>query len=296
MKTKKFLLSGILGIAIAGFVLTGCHKASTSPDTDINAAEDESNASTAMNDTKNISDAGMQGNSNKYAPHRNIQAIYSSHCTVSYNDTGSATTDSMIVNFGSSPVQCNDGRWRQGEIIVYWNKNSAPSAWYAYVDSGNTVNMTFNNYFVGKASSNMNGIKGTRAWKNMGYNALGEVNWDFNAALTLTYPTGQTATWNSTRNNTLVYVSGVYYYEITGSAYGTARNGVGYTLTITSPLYVTALPWWVNGGCAWIESGTVTVNRTTNTNVLTINFGTIGTCDDIATATLNGNTYTITLW
>lgn len=300
MKIKSFVVSGILGIVLAGAVLTGCHKDSTAPpaatSNDYTSAEDESNASEAMNDTKTVSDAAAQGKSQEYRPEKNIKAIYSQNCNVTWaKDTGNGM-DTMYINFGVNPVKCNDGRWRQGEIIVYWPGKDG-SLLQTYFDSGSVISMTFKNYEAGNSQVNMIGVVGTRSWTNIGNNALNEQNWSFNANLTLTYygDNNKTATWISKRTNTLVEVNGVYYYEITGEAYGTDRNGVGYTLTIETPLYVTALPWWL-GGCAWIESGTISVNLTNVANTLNINFGNLGTCDDVATATIGNNTYTYYMW
>ncbi|HTB31269.1 MAG TPA: hypothetical protein VK808_04535 [Bacteroidia bacterium] len=299
MKVNQFLLSGITGVALSVFVLTGCHKDSTTTPTnnpsttqnDITSAEDESNASSAMNDSKTISDAGMSGNQGKYGQTRSVQAIYSSNCTVTWSskDTGIGGTDTMYVNFGSTPVECNDYRWRQGEIIVYW-KQATGTLIQSYFDSSSVITMTFKNYAVGSLKSNMIGIAGTRVWTNTGTNALLEENWSFAANLTLTYSNAQTATWNSTRTNTLVQIGGIYYYMITGSASGTDRSNVGYSLNITSPLYVTATPWWL-GGCAWIESGVLTVNVTGATYPISVNFGTVGSCDANAVATINGYNY-----
>jgi hypothetical protein len=303
MKTKQFLLSGALGIALAGFVLSGCHKDSTAADTDITAAQDESNATNISNDSKSVSDAAVQGNSSDYGPIRNRGvAAYSSHCTVTWNDTSSSASDTMYVNFGTTPVFCNDLRWREGEIIVYWLKSSGSSVWQSYFDSGSTVNMTFRNYARGNASTNMVEVNGTRSWTNEGglvtMSDIDNVNWNFQANLTLTYlADGKTATWVSTRNNTLVNVGGYWYYEITGSGYGVSKSGNSYTVSITSPLYHTAFPWWLGGenGCPYIEAGSVQVNRTGKAT-LTITFGTVGTCSDEATATIDGHSYTFTMW
>ncbi len=294
MKTRNFLLSGTLGIALAGVVLTGCHKSSTTPDTDYTAAEDEANASSAMNDSKNISDAGMQGSTVNYGAVRGVESI-SSHCTVSWSiDTSIGTVDTLYINFPNTPTLCNDGRYRQGEILVYW-KNSFGNLWEAYFDSTSVITMSFRNYAAGSAASNMIGIAGSRMLTNLGRNALSEENWNFTANLTLTYNTGQTATWSSTRTNTLVEQGGVYYYEITGSANGVSRKGVSYTITITSPLYVTALPSWA-GGCKYIESGSVKIIRTGALNTLYIAFGNVGDCDANAVATIAGVNYPFTMW
>lgn len=293
MKTKNFLLSGIVGIALAGIILTGCHKDSTptppsssTTSSDITAAQDESNASDAMNDSKNISDAAANGNSSEYRPSKNVGAIYSAHCTVTWaRDTNGY--DTMYINFGATPVECNDHRWRKGEIIVYWARIQSKSLLQIYFDSSSTINMTFNNYAVGNSDTGMIGVSGSRVWQNTGANLLSQQNWNFTASLMLTYPNNQTATWNSTRTNSLVNKGGVYYYEISGSAYGRDRNNVNYTVSITNPLYVTALPWWL-GGCAWIESGTIAIVAN---NTILVNFGTLGVCTPVKTATINNHTY-----
>ena len=262
MKTKNFVLSGILGVALAGFVLTGCHKsATTSSDTDYQAAQDEANASFAANDSKSVSDAAIGTATHSVS---SFSTYYSSTCTITWAKDSSAA-DTVTINFGNAPVQCGDLKWRQGEIIVYWPRTAGRFWWQAYFDSANTVTQTFKGYYVGSLKSAMNGVAGTRTWTNEGHNTAGYENWNFTANLTITYPSGGgTATWNSVRYNVLQNIGGTWYYQIKGSANGTSKNGVGYTLSIedANPLYVTAWPWWL-GGCAYIESGVIDINRTT---------------------------------
>lgn len=298
MKTKKKLLSGILGIALAGFVLTGCHKASTNPtgstDSDITAAQDDANVSNTANDAKGVSDAAMQTNGLHKANSFTFSTYY--NATITYaKDTTHGTGDTLYIVFPATPTLCGDGKYREGEIIVYWPYEPGRYLWQAYMDSNVTITELFRGYAVGTASNNMNTLAGTRTWTNEGHNQGGYENWNFTANLTLTYQNGQKATWSSIRNNVLTTVGGILYYAISGNATGTNRNGVVYTLTITSPLYITAAPWWA-GGCAWIEAGTLNVNRQGNNNTLSVNFGNVGTCDATAVATINGNNYTFTMW
>lgn len=75
-------------------------------------------------------------------------------------------------------------------------------------------------------------------------------------------------------------------YLITGSTSGTTRNGKEFTATITSPLKVAR-------SCRWIEQGEITTTIVDGPTVV-INFGN-GSCDQVATITINGNTRTITL-
>ena len=140
----------------------------------------------------------------------------------------------------------------------------------------------------------MHGIQGNRTWTNQGLDTLGLESWSHTAALTISYPDGGRATWNSTRTNALVPISGTWYYEITGSGSGIAKSGASYTLTINSPLYRVARAWWLNSSsCPWIESGVITITRSNRDNSLVINFGNIGDCNETATATIGDRSYTI---
>jgi hypothetical protein len=298
MKTKKFVLSGIFGLAMVGLVMTGCHKNSTSPDTDTTAAQDEASGQSTSTDAKNVSDNAVSA-SNTHGPIRNHGIIhlskYCSSCTVTWSDSTSLTDSSIVtINFGSTPVYCSDGKYRQGEIIVSW-PTTGGFFWSAYFTKGVRITQSFSGYKVGNSTSTMNGVAGARTWTNEGQDSIGYESWNFTANLTITRYNGKIFTWTSTRTNTLTLVSGAWYYEVTGSATGKTESGVTYNLNITSPLYVTALPWWWCG-CPYIESGVITITRSTSTNTLSINYGTLGTCSSTATATLDGNTYTISKW
>jgi hypothetical protein len=314
MKIKNFLLSGVLGMALAGAVLTGCNK-SDSPSTpsvtppatpDYSATEDENNAATAATDSKNISNAAAQNNTSGYGMVHGIQAIYSTHCTVI--DTSSANTDSIIVSFGTAPytaaVECNDGRWRQGQIVVYWPKvNGQTSIGQAYFNPGSVLTMVFRNYAMGTASNSMIGLSGSCSDTNKGNNALSEQNSSFHANIKLTYTNGQTAQWVANRINTLVQIpagaGGTYYYETTGSASGTSRTGGNYNLSISNsnPLYYIGQVTSVS--CPHFEAGTI--NLTIPGYTISLNYGsTPGTCPSTAALTVTGsgttNNYTINLF
>ena len=76
-------------------------------------------------------------------------------------------------------------------------------------------------------------------------------------------------------------------YSVTGSSTGTNRNKVGYTATIQNPLIKRA-------DCPkYFVQGTIGIINT-NSKVMTLDYGT-GTCDNVATVTVNGHTRTITL-
>lgn len=302
MKTKKILLTGILGMALAGVLLTGCKKDATNPtgstDSDITSAEDDGNANSVSTDGQSVSNAAMQTNVGHRATSGPITLSNYGNAVVKLGaDSGAVGTyDTLYIIFPNTPTYCLDGKYRSGEILVYWPKVAGSFLWQAYFDSASVITEQFKNYAVGSTSNNMNSISGTRIWTNEGQNQGGYQNWKFTANLTLTYANGGgTATWNSIRTNVLTNVGGTWYYSITGTVEGVNRKNVDYSITITSPLYVTAAPWWA-GGCAWIEAGTININRAGNNNTLTVNFGNIGTCDDQAVATINGVNYTFYMW
>lgn len=286
MKTKHFLLTGILAVALTGMVITGCKKQSTNPDTDATAAQNDADATFAMQDAKNSADGAAKGQATEGPAH-------SLGCATWTGDS-SATTDTIIVHYPGTCVS-PDGRIRKGDIIVYWTKGKG------YFDSAATITMTFKNYSFTNLAGTTIGVVGTRTLTNIGRDSYGDHSWSFNANLTLNYSTGGSATWNSTRINTLMKsttISNFYYYSITGSASGTSKSGVAYNIAITTPLTYAAN--WINYAlysripCNCIESGQVTITRTGKTYPLYLTFTSgLGNCAYTATATINGNSYNI---
>lgn len=284
MKTKHLIIAGMLGIALAGVIFTGCKKKSTA-DTDTTAAQDDANASFVLQDSKNISDGAAKGQAN--------ERVMNGTCGVATWDS-SATTDTIDIHFAGTCTS-PDGRVRKGDIIVYWAKGKG------YFDSAATITETWKNYSVKTLSGLVIGVTGSRTLTNIGKDSLGDHSWSFTANLTLNYSTGGSATWSSTRTNVLQKIGGIWYYIITGSANGTSKSGVGYTIKINQPLYWTA--FWLNGGwpsgggkyCDCFEAGQIELDRSgKNPIYLTFTSG-VGNCNHTAQATLNGNTYNITL-
>ena len=113
------------------------------------------------------------------------------------------------------------------------------------------------------------------------------------------FSNGNFISWNSEKVRT--QIEGVLTplpiddaFKITGGARGQVKRDttlVGWNATIVEPLIR-------RNNCRWIVKGSVrTVRENTNTGtryVGLIDYGT-GTCDNIATVTINGVTYTITL-
>ncbi len=288
MKTKHFLITGIIGIALGGMIITGCKKES-SADTDANAAQDDANASYMINDSKNISDGAAKGQANERLLGTTCGQIRKGDTIIN------GVTDTLLDIYFPGTCMSPDGRFRKGHILVYWNGRG-------YFDSLATITETWKNYSVTTLAGTSIGITGSRTLTNTGKDSIGDHSWSFNANITLSYSGGGTATWNSSRTNTLVKQGGIWYYVTNGSASGVSKTGVAYSLTITKGLYYTA--FWLNGGwpawgghyCDCIESGTVELTRTGKTYPLYLTFTSgVGNCNHTATATINGNNYNITL-
>jgi hypothetical protein len=110
--------------------------------------------------------------------------------------------------------------------------------------------------------------------------------------MTVTFPNGNVYTRVGTRIREMVegidtpsvWLDNVFL--ITGNWTTTLPNGSTQTSTITTPLKIRM-------NCNYIVSGVLAFTRNNNTAIL--DYGIDNGCDNLATATINGVTYTITL-
>lgn len=186
----------------------------------------------------------------------------------------------ITVDFGPVNCLCNDGKYRRGQIVTI---ASAPP-----MDSLSTRITNSINYYV-----NDHLVEGTRTSSNLGHinGMLTHTNSLLNGKITR--PNGDSSTMNA--QHTRVFAAGestpypVIYDDVwllSGSKSGTMFNGTSYSMTITNPLEIPR-------ACSWIVSGTKEMQRG-NKPLRTIDFGN-GSCDNIATVTVNGVTQTIYL-
>ena len=102
-----------------------------------------------------------------------------------------------------------------------------------------------------------------------------------------------TLTWESTK--TLTQSEGMStitdpsddVFIMTGSASGVNREGRAYSVNVTKQLTKRQT-------CAWIESGTIDLTPE-GLATRTVDFGQLNQCDNQATLTINGNTFSFTL-
>lgn len=280
MRTTRFVFATMMMLVIPGMILTGCKK-DEDQDNDTSAAGDNAFAEATYQDVGNIADeASRSGSLSNYR--NGNTTILSSCATITHDSLNNADPDTITVDFGTTNCTCADGRNRRGKVIINYTGR--------YRDSLTTITIGFDNYFV-----NDNQVLGTHTIVNQGHNAAGHLvyNVTVNGQIILANGSG-TITWNATKvrewitgESTAMWSDDIY--SITGSASGTGANGTNYSATITNPLIRNMAL-----GCRrHFTQGTCTLTPD-NKPTRTIDFGT-GTCDDIATVTINNNTYTIHL-
>jgi hypothetical protein len=279
MKRNYVVIKSLVLVALFGlFLVAGCKKEETK-DNDYQAAIDNEQADQMSNDAVNVAFAAIQGSGN-YKIANEISDKLIGNCaaiTITQHNNNKGKYHRAVVNFGAENCMGWDYRNRRGKIIVDWQ------GFYFHKDFTDTVR--FDNFYV-----NDHKIEGTHIVTNNGLNANNRINWTVQAIdMKVTRPDTKYHYWNSVRNRELTLGSDTLnfnkiVYSITGNATGTNIKGVNYAATITKAL-VHALD------CRWIGSGTVEITRVDKPTV-TLDFGN-GACDNTATVTMNGKTYTI---
>ena len=286
MKIKK-MIKYIMVVATVSIIFTACKKDKDEQilDSDTTAASDNALAEATYNDVNNIADEAATGSLSSYFVTNNNgeKEMLSACATVTMDSTGSGSTlvRNIHINFGTTNCLCADGRYRRGII------NVAISGGHFYWDSLAVKTITFADYFV-----NDNQIMGTKTVTNNGHNAAGNYTFSITVSGSIIKASGAgTITWTSSRtrewfqNGTPLDHSDDHYL-IRGSASGTNAAGNAFALVITTPLRKDV-------GCHHFVSGTFELTPATKP-LRVVDYGT-GTCDNIATVTISGHTYTITL-
>lgn len=197
--------------------------------------------------------------------------------SIDYPDTAT-WPKTMVLDFSGNCATIN-GNVLSGQIIVYQTAR--------YRTDGMIRTITFNGFRI-----NNNIVAGTKTIVNLGY-VNGFRTYSVSIANgSLTTPEGEViATRAAERTRVWIEGEGTQnrwddVFSITGTTSGTTRNGREYTATIIEPLRVAR-------NCRWIERGKIVTSIPDFPDVI-IDFGD-GSCDRIATVTINGNTRTISL-
>jgi hypothetical protein len=282
MKTRKL----ILGLAFASFVSAGIFssckkKEKEEKDSDTAGAADQSLASSTVNDMTSISDEAAKTYSVSSFRTADANGLLAASCASITVDT-LAAAKTITVNFGATNCVCNDGRARRGALIISFTGR--------YRDSLTVITVTPQSYFV-----NDNQVTGTKTITNKGHNAAHHLVYEINANIQIIKANnGGTISWQTNRQrewmtgeNTLQWNDDIY--SITGTASGSTSNGNTFSSNITSPLIRN-----MAFGCRRHFTQGTLEHTPGGKATRYIDFGN-GSCDDQATVTINGNTYTITL-
>lgn len=275
MRYTKIKLAAVAFLSLA-ILFTACNRnhRNTNDDSDNTFAGDNAMSESYYNDAVNIADdASETPNGGSLSNYKTRSAC----ATVTHDTLSNPKT--ITVDFGTTNCLCGDGRYRRGKILISYTG--------AYKDSGHVHTITFDQYYV-----NNNHVMGSKTVTNMGHNANNQMYFTVVVnGLIIKANTLDSIIWNQNRVRT--FIAGETtptktddVYQITGSGTGQRANGTTYTMTITQPL-IKALD------CQWIQQGEIQI-QPTGGFLRTLNYGG-GSCDDQATLTVNGNTYTITL-
>lgn len=280
MSTKKWVALFCLP-AVLAMVLTACKKDSSNDNKngaaiDSTAAKNNFVAESAFDNATLWADQAMAGHMLKTTL---TDTVYMGTCVLATLDL-TALPYTLTIDFGQTSCLCDDGKYRRGKIFVHFNGG--------YWTPGTVITYTFENYFI-----NENQLLGTKTVTNMGRNSLQHLWWQtvVNGSVVFAGNAG-TFTWNSNREHEwsegeatpALWWDDVYL--VTGSASGVNTNGKTYTITIVSPLRKKL-------NCEWLQSGTLNI-QVQDLPLVVFDYGN-GTCDALATATVNGQVYTVTL-
>jgi hypothetical protein len=287
---KNKILIPVFALIITALFAVGCNKEETTAvDTSTRSVRDNGAAENLFADIKRVVEEAANDEGQSAKGVQSGSYSFGSCATVTINPAWGDTTwpKVMEIDFGATNCTGSYGINRRGKLVVSLSDR--------YRNVGSVLTVQPQNYFVNDIK-----IEGTKTLTNNGTNSNGHL--EFQVEVTngvLTYTDNSVTTWESTRTNEWIEgdttslfthgLSGVCddVYLITGSASGVDRNGLSYSVNITSPLRKEVC-------CRWLVSGTLDVSPS-GLPVRAVDFGS-GGCDNNATITINGNTYNVVMF
>ncbi len=300
MKTNRFLNAAFGVAVIAGLMFASCKK-DNATDEETTSAQDHAMAENVYNEINSMAAQASDISASSLSNFRGSedQLILSLSCA---NITHDSVNHIVTITFNGQT--CIDGRVRSGSLIV--NYSASTNGATHFRDPGFSCAVTSNNYVVdGNAVNIINKtVTNTTA---VGFNPANiNLTWHIDAHVSITKSTGGTIDWNCNRNIELLNTADTNVYHgaptpitwslarvgHTGSANGTCADGDSYTATVTAMLIIDFGGCIVNGKHPIIQ-GTLDLTKGTHP-VRHVDFGN-GTCDNLATVTVNNHVHTITL-
>jgi hypothetical protein len=316
MKTKISLAMAIL-FAAGSLTFSSCRKKEEKPDPEPEPDTEQSTANDNNLAESFVSDIGAMGSQ---VTDEGTLATYRPSGTsgvtgvVAVAPCATVTglgTQIITVDFGSTGCVGQDGRTRTGKLIYNFSASS-PSTSVYYRNPGFSMNVSSQNYVVDSYSVN---ITNHTVWNTTSSSLPSgpmpgtNLTWSVNANVSIVKPNNNgSISWSCNRTKELVNTNDSTCYKgqsqhivwtkaivkINGSSSGVNARGENFTATSTNlvrdfncapdPLHPHRHPF---------ISGTISYTPGTRPTRL-INFGS-STCDLLATVTINGNTYNITL-
>ncbi|MFT4681093.1 MAG: hypothetical protein ACI9YU_000930 [Flavobacteriales bacterium] len=279
----------ILAVFILGsFVFEGCKKRE---DLRFDSSTNNSEALSVFDDVYELVAEATDGEPGDTVGSWNLPSI--SCATITASPVGPEFPKTVTIDFGGP---CNaDDRVRSGQIVC---TITGPYSSENTVITVELVNYELDNYNVTGSktiTNNGNNGSGQPVFSIVVQNASisnenGSATWS--STRTRTWVEGSETTWftiDTTQSSGIMGINGLLddVYHITGTAEGTTRGGVPYTVDITAPLEVQV-------GCRWVKEGILVVSPQ-NLDDRTIDFGN-GDCDEGASVEIDGSSYNFTMW
>lgn len=273
----KLLSQLVFFFAMSVLLLTSCKKDDNETAKPSSVDENLVLAERTFNDIGNMTSSAFAMGKGKYKSGESTVIATDGCLNISFDLTSSPYK--LVLDFGNTNCLCEDGLYRRGKILVSFTAS--------YGDSLASFTTTLENYFV-----NDNQVTGSRTISFKGHNAAGNLNWDVAVNGSVILASGEgTITYQSAHNTemtageySLDYTDNIY--SITGSANGTAITGQSFSTVITTPLVSKTT-------CPHFVSGIVEITPSSQP-VRVLNYGS-GECDNLATITVSGITFNITL-
>ncbi len=284
---KKTILFSILALAFFSFmVMGGCKEKSTEVEETITSAEDHAATETEFasvfeyvnseGNSNSLLYNGVQAESKGQIQEVTVENEYLPPCAKTTVDTATKT---LTIDFGTTDCLCKDGMYRRGKIIANFNGK--------YRQVGNKVIIHLQDYYV-----NFKHYEGTKQIER-----TGDFKWSIKVTAAKITTDNGTISWNSdwTIEKTEGTTTATIWddkYKYTGSANGTNRTGINFTVTIDVPLIRK-----IQLGCFRnFVAGILTIKNDKG-GEMNLNYDPIGgePCDKIAQVTINGKTKIITL-
>jgi hypothetical protein len=274
---RAHLVLGLIAFTSFAIMVTGCKKNNDIQLEDNTISQDDAYAEATFENVSDMADEAYDMGTGNSLKSTDGNRLFLSECVTVTLDTNIFPL-TMTIDFGDVNCLCNDGKYRRGKIIITFTGR--------YRDPGTVITHSFENYFV-----NDNSVEGTKVVTNMGENESGNLYFTIEVVGVVQKDDGSTFNWNSSRVREWIQGSDTRnrwddIYLITGTADGIRPNGLTWEREIIVPLRIEL-------ACRFIVSGTVEI-RPADRPVRLLDFGN-GDCDNVATVTVNGETYTIYL-